>query len=141
MLFRIVGDGAVRVPSARTAFSEMYGFTRRSRPALPVSSPSSVPASDTRFSEKARGTGDQNEISFTRRRRREKLMPHVASLLRSKRSALNGMRISSVQPSACCCVRTSHTASQLRFNSRPSSATCRSCRAPLMLVEKTYPLR
>ena len=76
-----------------------------------------------------------------RRIRRLKFTPHTRSLPRSKRSVLNGIRISADQPPASRRVATVHTASQLVLTSRPSLAICVSAFAPAALVTNTNPLR
>ena len=110
-------------PVSRRERALVYGFTRRSR-AVPVCArPVSTPASDTRDRLNARGTGAQKSTSFRRRMCREKLIPQSGAAARSYRSVLNGIAISTTQPSATRRVRTVHTPSQLAFTSRPSFAT------------------
>ena len=73
--------------------------------------------------------------------RRLKLTPHSRFGPRSKRSVLNGIRISADQPDASRLVATDHTASQLAFTSRPSFAFCASDFAPAGFTTKTKPFR
>ena len=66
-----------------------------------------VPALDMRCKRYCRSSGAQYEVSFTRRTRRMKLIPHVCgSLCALKRSVLSGIRISTVQLESCSVVLT-----------------------------------
>ena len=114
---------------------------RMLRPGVRSGSPVSVPADEARTIENARETGDQYVTSFLRRMRRAKFRPQRWPSPGVKRSVLNGMRNSAVQPSATVRPATHHTASQLGLTSRPSLAIWESDRAPAALVAKTKPLR
>jgi hypothetical protein len=68
----------------------------------------------------ALGSGLIDAISFFHRTMRRAFTPHTGCASRPKRSDLNGIAISNVQPCGNRAVRASHTVFQSRFMSRSS---------------------
>ena len=104
--------------------------------------PSIVPAFDMRCTRYWRSRGAQYDVSFTRRTRRMKLIPHVCgSRVASKRSVLSGIRISSVQLESRCTVRTVEMPSHASTIWRESLNVCSSRTAPFGLMRNRKELR